>query len=267
MGFGASTLILGNLAGSMINSVSIGWRQTYIILGVSMGLVLLLESLLIRFPPPGMEFPKPVQIQSRQGSAALEFASRDYTTMEMLKRGTFWRFFIFAVMLVSVGSTVISFAKDLTMSVGAADALATSLVGVLAICNGLGRILCGAVFDIAGLKKTLLLANALTISAVIVSLLSIVTGSLPACIAGLCLTGLSYGCGPTITSVFVSTFYGVKHFAMNFSIVNTVLIPASFVAVLAAGLASYTGTYAASFLMLLFLALFGSVLSLSIKRP
>ena len=47
------------------------------------------------------------------------------------------------------------------------------------------------------------------------------------------LAGLSYGCSPPISSAFVSVFYGTKHFAMNFSIANTMLIPTSFTATLA----------------------------------
>ena len=38
---------------------------------------------------------------------------------------------------------------------------------------------------------------------------------------------------PPISSAFVSVFYGTKHFAMNFSIANTMLIPTSFTATLA----------------------------------
>ena len=53
------------------------------------------------------------------------------------------------------------------------------------------------------------------------------------CAAGICLAGPSYGCSPPISSAFVSAFYGTKHFAMNFSIANTMLIPTSFTATLA----------------------------------
>ena len=38
---------------------------------------------------------------------------------------------------------VINFALDLSLTLGASVALATTLVGVLSACNGLGRIVCG----------------------------------------------------------------------------------------------------------------------------
>ena len=52
--------------------------------------------------------------------------------------------------ITAVENSVISYARDLVLSVGAAPALATTLVGVLAVFNGLGRILTGAVYDVLG---------------------------------------------------------------------------------------------------------------------
>lgn len=75
-----------------------------------------------------------------KGNAAKEdFAVENLTTAEMAKRSSFWRFFIFSVLTSAVGSSVISFARDLALSVGAEAALATTLVGVLSLCNGLAE--------------------------------------------------------------------------------------------------------------------------------
>ena len=86
----------------------------------------------------------------------------------MIKRFTFWRAFFFLVFNTAVGSAVISFARDLVLSVDAAPALATTLVGVLSVFNGIGRILTGAVYDALGRKTTMLASNILTIFAGIV---------------------------------------------------------------------------------------------------
>lgn len=267
MGFGASTLILGNVTGAMMESPAIGWRTTYLILGALMGVVLLVTALVVRLPSPETAQALPGPKAKADGKSGDDFETRDYTTLEMVKRPTFWRFFLFTIAMAAVGNTVISFAKDLAVSVGATAALATTLVGVLSVCNGLGRILCGAIFDALGRKKTMLFANALTILAPVVTLVSILLSSVPLCVAGLCLTGVSYGCAPTISSAFVGTFYGSKHFAMNFSIANTMLIPASFTATLATSLTTATGSYVVPFVMLIAFAVVGMGLNLSIKRP
>jgi OFA family oxalate/formate antiporter-like MFS transporter len=113
----------------------------------------------------------------------------------------------------------------------------------------------------------MLFANCLTILAPAVTLTAVLSGSLPLGVVSLCLTGIAYGCGPTISSAFVSTFYGMKYFGMNFSIANTMLVPASFIATVGSVLLSLTKTYAAPFTLLLGLAITGLILNLNIKRP
>lgn len=263
MGFGLSTLLLGNLSSKMISADSVGWRSTYLILGVVIGVVLLLVGLIIRFPPAEMQFPK----QKAKQKEKENFELRDYTTAEMIRRFTFWRFFLFSVMTSAVGNTVISFAKDLAMSVGAAAALATTLVGVLSVCNGLGRIFAGFLFDALGRSRTMLIASSITILAAAVLLISVLTGSLALGITGLCITGISYGCSPTISPAFIGAFYGMGHFAVNFSVANLMLIPSSFTATLAGSLVTFTGAYVMPCVILLAFSIIALFLCLSIKRP
>ena len=171
------------------------------------------------------------------------------------------------VFLAAVGNTVISFARDLSISVGAEAGLATTLVGVLSVCNGLGRIATGAIFDRLGRRKTMLLANIIAIAAAGVTLLSVFTGSVPLCVVGLCVTGFSYGSCPTISSAFVSAFYGSKHFSMNFSIMNFNLMGASLLATVSSMLLTSSGGYVVPFILLLALSAVALVLNLSVKRP
>jgi OFA family oxalate/formate antiporter-like MFS transporter len=185
----------------------------------------------------------------------------------MIKRFTFWRAFLFLVFNTAVGSAVISFARDLALSVGATAALATTLVGVLAMFNGLGRILTGIVFDRLGRRFTMLAANILTIFAAGMTLLAVSIGSLPLCVIGLCLTGMSYGASPTVASAFTSAFYGTKHFASNLGIVNFNLMAASFIATAWSSLQISTGGYVAPFVLLLSLSGAALVLNLSVKKP
>ena len=145
--------------------------------------------------------------------------------------------------------------------------MATTLVGVLAVCNGLGRILTGAMFDKFGRRVAMLTAGVLTIIAAGVTLLAVHVGSLPLCILGLCLTGLSYGTCPTIQSAFTAAFYGQRHFASNFGVMNCNLMCASFIATACNSLLASTGGYTAPFILLLALAVVALGLNLSIRRP
>lgn len=263
MGFGTSSLILGNLASLAFDS-SLAFRGTYILLGIALFVVLAIVSLILRLPNADVVF---LQVNKKVNNQPKEFEQKDYTTKEMLKRFSFWRAFVFLVFITAVGNAVISFARDLALSVGANVSLATTLVGVLAVCNGLGRILTGALFDNLGRKKTMFIATVLAIVASGITLISVVIGSLALCIVGLCLTGLSYGSCPTMNGAIVSAFYGQKHFATNFSIITCNLIFASFIATACSYLLDAFGGYTAPFILLLALAVASFVLNLTIRRP
>jgi len=138
---------------------------------------------------------------------------------------------------------------------------------VLSVCNGLGRVITGAVYDAYGRKITMVGANIIAIFAAGLILAAVNINSLPLCIAGLCLTGLSYGSAPTVSSAFASSFYGRKYFATNYSIINFALMAASFIATACSGLLVSSGSYSAPFILLLVLALAALILNLSIKHP
>ena len=262
MGFGTSALIIGSVASRLIDTA--GWRAAYMVLGICLGVVLTAAAFIIQPPAPGIQLPKPERKAAAGGES---FEAVDYTTIEMVKRFSFWRAFFCIVFLAAVGNTVISFARDLALSVGAAASLATTLVGVLSVCNGLGRIVIGLLFDKTGRKVTMLFANLLAVCAAGVTLAAVSFGSLPLCILGLCATGFSYGAAPTITSALTSAFYGTKNFPQNFSVMNFNLLIASLIATVANNLLVSTGGYAAPFTLLLVLAVLSLLLGISIRKP
>ena len=263
MGFGTSALLLGNAANILFHS-KLGWRNTYIILGIAICIFLFLSALLLNKPESTTVFPK---TKNNKKAATETFECKDYTSLQMLSRPSFWMAFICISFLAAVGSSVISFAKDLAMSVNAPESLAVSLVGILSVCNGLGRILTGSLFDSIGRRNTMLCANLLTIGAAAITLISVSINSLPLCIAGLCITGISYGACPTITAAFTSSFFGMKHFSTNMALMTFTVMAGSFIATLSNKILELTGGYTSSFMMLLFLTFIALVLNIFIKEP
>ena len=262
MGFGASTLALGSLAGNLIATPEFGWRNTYLLLAILIGGVLLLTALLLRLPPADMVFPS---VPGRKGTDLS--GGQHLFAGQMLHRVSFWKLFCFFFLLASLGSTVISFAKDFALSVGAVGGFAVTMVGLLSICNGLGRICSGSFFDAVGLRATQILTSAVAIAAPSFSLLGVLFHSLPLGALGLCLCGFAYGFAPTLSAAFIGSFYGTKYFALNFSIINMVLIPASFIATLAGKLVAASGSYVGVFLLLIAFSVVGLGINLSVKKP
>ncbi len=264
MGFGVSTLLLGEMISKLFANPSVGFSKAYIYIGAVIAAVLILVGMILRRPPQDVVFP-----EAKKGKAEKKesFEVRDFTTVEMVKSFSFIRAFVCFIFMTAVGNTVISFARDMMISVNATAAMATTLVGVLSVFNGIGRVLTGALYDALGRRVTMISANILTIFAAGITLVAVTVSSLPLCIAGLCLTGLSYGSCPTVTSAFTSSFYGQKHFSTNYSITNFNLIFASFIANASNSLLGATGGYSAPFIMLLILAVVALALNFSIKKP
>ena len=260
MGFGASALVLGNLADAMFKSAA-GWRVTYIVLGGAIFVVLALAGIILKKPGADTILP-----QATAKKAANTAPTQDLTAKQMLCTAAFWLAFLCISFLAAVGSSVISFAKDLALSVNAPEALAVSLVGILSVCNGLGRILTGAVFDVIGCRKTMICANLLTIGAATVTLIAVWAGSLALCIIGVCLTGMSYGACPTITAAFTSSRFGMKHFSNNMALMTFTVMIGSFVATASNKVLELSGGYTVTFIMLLALTVVALVLNLLIRN-
>lgn len=263
MGFGVSTLLLGNIISSLFETESIGVTKTYIVLGIITAVVIIASGFILKKPTENTELPAPKIIKSEKAET---FDAVDFTPLQMIKSFTFIRAFICMAFITAVGNSVISFARDLMLSVDAAPSLATTLVGVLSVFNGIGRILTGLLFDRLGRKATMISANFLTIIAAGITLAAVMASSLPLCIVGLCLTGISYGSCPTVTSAFTMAFYGKKSFATNYSIMNFNLIFASFFATFSSTLLTNTGSYVSPFIMLLILSVLALGLNFSIKK-
>ncbi len=256
MGFGASSLVLGSVTDVLMNSL--GWRNVYHGLGVCIFVIFAVCAVLIK-PPAPLE-------REAADSNEITGEKAEYTTAEMVRRSTFWRFYAFQVLLVSIGSCVISFAKDISLSVGASESFAILMVGALSVCNGLGRILSGALFDKIGSVKTIRLAGALGILATLLMLLASIASSVPVWTTGVVFAGLSYGFMPPLSSGFVGKVYGRKNFASNFSIANTMLLFASFSGTIGGALFGMTGGYTSVFIFLIVFAVLGSIFGESLRK-
>ena len=258
MGFGASALLLGSIAGYFISSI--GWRTTYLALGIAVLVVFVVGSIFMKKPGAEIILPMP---KTAKGA---DIKVKDYTTADMIRRSSFWKMFIYLILAIAIGQSVIGFAKDIAISVGAAESLAILLVGILSICNGLGRIITGFLYDAIGRRKTMIIAGILTVTAPIIMLLAMINSSVPLVIVGLCNVGFAFGTIPPINTGFASSFYGMKHFPVNFSVLGIATIPAAFVPTIAGAMISTFGSYIPVFIMLIAFSVFALIVNLSIKK-
>ena len=98
-------------------------------------------------------------------------------------------------------------------------------------------------------------------------LLAVSVGSLPLCIVGLCLSGMSYGAVPTIMAAFTSAFYGMKHYSTNMALMTFTAMCASLIATVSNNLLETSGGYTAPFVMLLAVTVAVLGINVSIRKP
>ena len=266
MGFGASTLIFGNLAGSWIANENIGWRMVFVILALATGIALLVNGILIRMPGPDAGLPKPAAAAKKSADVD-DFVAEDMPTSQMITRVSFWKFFVAMMLLGAAGGSLISFARDFAISVGTAAATAGLFVGILSIANGLGRIIAGALYDRFGRKFIMVYVAVLEIAACVVCVLAAMAHSVPLCLIGFLLVGLSYGGNTCAVSVLITSFYGNKYYAQNLSFGLLTLLPSSFLAKLSTTVLNATGGYIVPFVLLAVYGVVSLVLNVSNKRP
>ena len=196
----------------------------------------------------------------------VQASENDVSTKEMLKRASFWKLFAFFTLLAAVGSTAIGFGKNYFVSVGLKENAAVTVAGLLSIFNGFGRLFSGFFYDKAGLRKTQYVTSLVAITSPLLALLAVVFLSPVLGVIGLMLCAFSYGFSPTVSAAMVGGFYGMKHYHLNFPVLNLVLIPASFASTLAGKLFEVSGGYLSTFIVLTCMSVVGLIVNVSIKK-
>ena len=185
------------------------------------------------------------------------------TTGQMIRKPAFWLYYIWAILLSAAGLALISQATGSASEVGpgvSAGTIAT-VVGLISIFNAVGRVLSGMLYDRLGRAATMNLVNTSFIVTSVILTLGLTTGSFALIVVGFITGGLSYGSVAPINSAFVSSYYGQKNFSMNFSVINTNLVIASFGSTIAGSLYDASRSYLSTYMLMAGLALGGFVIT------
>lgn len=261
MCFGGGGLILGSIASSLI--VSMGFRTTFVVLAVTFAVILFIGGIFIK--PPGENDVLPEKKIKSKGS---ESFGMEVSTMDMLKRKSFWLYFCWSSVLTGAGLAVIGHAAVAAQDIGATVEKAVLIMGIVSVSNGVGRVLVGLIFDRFGRKISIIWSNATMVIAFGLLLLAVSNQNITVFVMGAVVIGLAYGSVPPTNAAYVNLFYGTKNYALNFSVMNTAIIPGSLLGPLLAGaIKTATGSYFDAFAIILGMAAVAYLLQLAIKRP
>jgi OFA family oxalate/formate antiporter-like MFS transporter len=254
MGFGASSLIIGTVYTNL--TATMDWRHFFTVMGPLTAVIMVIGFLVLR--------PVPAPASAAGGAGE---TGRDYNTAQMLRQPNFWLFFFWAVLLTGAGLSVISLASPMASSVGTTASASTIslVVGMISVCNGVGRVIIGALFDRLSTKTVIRLATMGYILSSLLLMAAAAISSFPLLIAAFVTTGLVYGSCPTLSAAFTKKAFGEKYYAVNYSIMNLNLLPASFGSTIAGTLFDKTHTFFSVYIMMLVLCLGGLVCSFLLK--
>ncbi len=237
-GFGLASVYAAPLAKWL--SDAYGLQTMLMILGMGFLVVVVGLAQLLRPPHRVLQFMKGYgKAGELKNQAATPPAERkeDFTPKEMLKTGQFYLLWFMYACGAGAGLMIIS--KLALIALRQADIkLGFVLVAVLAVGNGAGRIVAGAMSDKLGRTRTMFVSFIL--QAVLIFLLSRVSigntlARVPVLALVSALVGAAYGANLALFPSVTKDYYGLKHFGMNYGLIFTAWGIGGFMLALLAG--------------------------------
>lgn len=270
MGFGLGSFIIGKIYQAYTSTDIGGWRTSFMIFGIILVIVLGIGGFF--FVKPGDDFVPPVSASKGKEKNSNKINKElviDVNSVQMVKRPSFWFYFVWATLLGAAGLALISQASGIAGEVGkgvSASTIAT-VVGLISICNGIGRVIYGGMFDKLGRFKTMMTVVVVFFISALLLIIAFKSKSFGILIVGFMLCGASYGGITSTNSAFINSFYGATNYPVNFSIINLNLIIASFGSTIAGALYDSSGSYLSTIFMMIGAIALSFICVVSIKRP
>ena len=218
------------------------------------------------FVKPDSDFQPPKSVKK----AAAREPALDINSGQMVKQPSFWLYYIWAIVVSASGLVLVSQASGIAVEVGGAsvsDGTIATVVGLISILNGIGRVIFGGLFDKKGYKLTMILDMIIFVAAGLILILALTTGQFIFIILGFVVGGFAYGGVTPTNSAIISDFFGRTYYPMNFSLINTNLLIASFASTIAGKLYDSSQSYFSTVIMMIGATVIGFVVFLGIRRP
>nr|WP_235001509.1 OFA family MFS transporter [Halobacillus sp. Marseille-P3879] len=258
MGFGFAAAVASPVMDWLIGSVGIA--MTFFVLGVSYFAIMILSSLYLSRPPEGWT-PKGYNPDEKTDVKSQDLAN--LRAKESLKTIRFYYLWIMLFINITCGIAVISAAKPLAENtVGMGTAAAATLVGVMGVFNGLGRIGWASASDYLGRSNTYIIFFVLQIP---LFMLLPVTTSVTLFVIFFGVIYTCYGGGFATLPAFIGDLFGTKELGAIHGYILTAWAAAGLAGPqFAAIMNDMTGSYANSMIyfgMLFIVALIVAILT------
>ncbi|MBP1156446.1 MULTISPECIES: OFA family MFS transporter [unclassified Paenibacillus] len=261
MGFGFAAAISSPIMNSFIQTM--GVANTFYILGAAYFLVMTVSSLYLERPPENW---MPAGFEQKVKASKSRYTDlSQLTANEAIKTSRFYYLWIMLFINITCGIAILSAAKPLAQeSIGLTAAEAATLVGILGLFNGLGRIGWASISDYIGRPNTYTTFFVLQI--ILFALLPHTTGALMFQIM-LAVIYTCYGGGFAAIPAFIGDLFGTKQLGAIHGYILTAWAAAGLAGpMFAAWMKDTTGSYASSLTFFVGLFVVAFIVSLLIRK-
>jgi OFA family oxalate/formate antiporter-like MFS transporter len=265
-GFGLASVYAAPLAKWML--VNYGIQTMTFVFGVAFLVIVVGLAQLLQVPHKVVQFRD--KLGPKESFTEPEVKKVDYAPKEMLKTPQFYLLWFLYACGAGAGLMVIGKLSAIAKIQASVD-LGFVLVAALAVGNGAGRIVAGALSDKLGRQKTML--GCFVMQAILIFILSrATTGSILANVWVLAiisaLIGANYGANLALFPSITKDYFGMKNFGVNYGLVFTAWGVGGFMLALLAGkLYDLYKSFAYAYYGASSLLILAAVLSIAIRPP
>ncbi|MDG5789948.1 OFA family MFS transporter [Evansella sp. AB-P1] len=239
MGFGFASMVSSPIMNALINSV--GLATTFFILGSVYFVIIMAAAQYLEPPKPGWA-PAGFNVDEQNGSKKVKKDLAQLTANEAVRTKRFWYLWVILFINITCGIAIISVASPLAQeTVGMSAAAAATMVGLIGVFNGLGRIGWATFSDYIGRPNTYLAFFAIQIAAyfLLPSIAHVILFQIVIFAAITC-----YGGGFAVIPAFLGDVFGTKQLSAIHGYILTAWAAAGLVGpILTAQLREITGSY------------------------
>jgi MFS family permease len=237
-GVGLAAAYAAPLAQVIINAV--GVKQTFLIVGIVFGGLVVLFAQFLAVPPAG--YVPPGTPATAAGTVSTK---NEFSPSEMMGTIQFWQIWLMYCFGAIAGLMVIGHIAIIA-NIQAQLMWGFALVAILAVFNSAGRVVGGFLSDRIGRDWTLMLMFALQAANMLFFRYYTDMTSLT---VGVCITGLAYGSLLGIFPALTYDFFGLKNSGANYGLVFTAFGAAGIIGPLMAGkIVDVTGSYSYAYI-------------------
>ncbi|REC32640.1 MFS transporter [Enterococcus pseudoavium] len=205
MGFGFASMITGPIAQQLM--VHVGVVKTFYILGVAYFLVMFTASRYLEKPPVDWA-PKGSMVENQKNEMKLQYSGVQLTANQAIKTKTFWLLWFMLFLNISCGISLVSEASPMAQEItGMTAGMAATMVGVMGVFNGCGRLIWALISDVLGRKNVFTILFIIDI--VVLLGLSVVNSPLLFVVL-ICLLMTCYGAGFSIVPAYIGDVFGSR---------------------------------------------------------